>query len=178
MIVARPPATEYSHEHKVYVSRTSVDVEPISALETQRDEVLRLLVSMSEERSAYRYAPGKWSIKQVVGHMADAERVFAYRLLRFARGDATPVPGFDQDVFIAGAIFDELSYADLVSDWATVRAASITLVRTVSPGAWMRLGTASERPCSARALLYVILGHTEHHRSILTERYSLAPSGD
>ncbi len=175
MIVARPPATEYAPVLSGYLSRTTTDVEPVAALEAQRDDILRLLQSVTEERASYRYAPGKWSLKQAVGHMTDAERVFAYRLLRFARGDETPVPGFDENAFVDNATFDAVPYVDLVRDWAAVRTATITLVGTVAPEAWARLGTASNRPSSARALLYLILGHTDHHRSVLVERYELVP---
>jgi hypothetical protein len=173
MFIARPPATEYAPAYAAYVSRIATDVEPVSALESQRDEILRLLRSSSEQGSAHRYAPGKWSIKQSVGHMTDAERVFAYRLLRIARGDVTPLPGFDENLFVANASFDDVAYADLVRNWAAVREATVTLMRTVSTDAWTHLGTASDKPVSARALLYIILGHADHHRELLTARYGL-----
>ena len=173
MLVARPPATEYPSFAAGYVSRILDDVEPIPALQRQRDDILRLLRAVSEEHSSYCYAPGKWSIKQCVGHMTDAERVFAYRMLRFARGDETPLPGFDENLFMQGAAFDDLGYADLVEGWRSVREATITLARTVAPDAWRRMGTASNQPASARGILYVTLGHTDHHRAVLVERYGL-----
>lgn len=122
-----------------------------------------------------RYAPGKWSIREVVGHMAETERVFAYRLLRFARGDAQPLPGFDENAFVAAAGFDAVPLADLVAWFAAERAATEALVATLPEGAWARRGEASGRTMTARAALYVIAGHAAHHLDVLAERY--APPG-
>jgi hypothetical protein len=177
MIVIRPPATEYGPAQAGYVSRIARDVDPLVELQSQEASVLRLLVPLDDQRASYRYAPGKWSIKQCLGHMSDAERVFAYRMLRFARADATPLPGFDQDVFMAGSHFDAVNITDLIADWSAIRASTLTLIRTIEAESWLRRGTASEHPSSARAMLYVLLGHTDHHLLVLRDRYGLADGG-
>jgi hypothetical protein len=173
MTVGRPPATEYGPGQAGYVSRITGDVNPLDALQVQGTSVLSLLVPLDDRRASYRYAPDKWSVKQCLGHMSDAERVFAYRILRFARGDVTPLPGFDQDVFMAGSNFDAVTIDDLVADWSAVRASTLSLSRTIDAEGWLRRGTASDHPSSARTMLYVLLGHTEHHFAVLRDRYGL-----
>ncbi|MFN3596329.1 MAG: DinB family protein [Rubricoccaceae bacterium] len=126
---------------------------------------------------AFRYAPGKWSIGEVVGHMAETERVFAYRLLRFARGDAQPLPGFDENAFVAAAGFDAVPLEDLVAWFAAERAATQALVATVPAEAWTRRGEASGRGMTARAALYVLAGHAAHHLDVLAARYGAARDG-
>jgi hypothetical protein len=173
MIVTRPPASEYGPSQSGYISRITGDVDPLVALAEQQTRVLRLFGALTDEGARARYEAGKWSIKQCIGHMSDAERVFAYRMLRFARSDQTALQGFDQDVFMAGSDFDSLGVAALVADWAAVRAATLTLVRTIAAGDWKRPGIASGRPSSARAMLYVLLGHTDHHEAVFRDRYGL-----
>jgi uncharacterized damage-inducible protein DinB len=146
----------------------------VRALQDQRDRITRLLGGVSEARSAFRYADGKWSIKQVVGHMADSERVFAYRLLRIARGDQTPLPGFDQNLFMTHAHFDSRTLASLVEDWSLVRASTISLVQSLDAGDWLRRGTTSQASVTVRGVLYVALGHVEHHHGVLVDAYGLA----
>lgn len=175
MRVEPPFPTEHAPFQSGYIARVTGSIEPVRALERQRDGALRQLMVLGEERGAFRYAPGKWSVKDVVGHIGDTERILSYRLLRIARGDVTPLPGFEENDYVEAAHFNRRRLTDLVEDWRAVRAATVRLVEGLTDDAWMRLGTANDVPTSARALLFVILGHVEHHRSILEERYGLAP---
>ncbi|MBW3628556.1 MAG: DinB family protein [Gemmatimonadetes bacterium] len=156
------------------------DVDDIVGLLRLQPATLRAAIEpLSEAAGAARYGPGKWSIKEALGHMADTERVLAYRLLRVARGDETPLPGFDQDVFVRGATFDDRSLASLLTEFEAVRAATLALVDTLEPATHERRGLASDRPVSVRALVYIIAGHVQHHLRVLQERYGVgeAPGG-
>jgi uncharacterized damage-inducible protein DinB len=177
MIVARPQPGEYAGPMQGgYIARVKGEIDPLPALEAQRDQFVAQLRPLSDDSAAHRYAPGKWTIKQLVGHLTDAERIFAYRLLRIARGDQTPLPGFEENDYAAAGGSDARSIADLIDEWTSVRAATLTLVRSIDGDGWNRRGTASNAPISARALVYLILGHTDHHRGILEERYGVMPA--
>lgn len=176
MVIERPPSTEYSSFAAGYAARIKTDVEPLESLQRQRDEMMALLRTVSEADASYRYAEGKWSIKQSIGHMTDAERVFSYRMLRIARGDTTALPGFDENAFVEHAAFDDCPIVDLVSGWEYARVSTMALARTIAGDAWLRIGNASNHPLSARGALYVTLGHTDHHREIFVERYRLSPA--
>ena len=167
---ARPAATEYAGYYEKYVSLVPGD-DVIAVLSRQQADTRDLLRGIPEERAASRYEPGKWSIKELVGHMIDGERIFAYRALRFARGDATPLPGFDQDPYVAAANSDARTLDDLIDEFGHVRAATLSLLRSLDPEAWARRGTASEAEVSVRALAYIIAGHEAHHVRVLRERY-------
>jgi uncharacterized damage-inducible protein DinB len=143
----------------------------LATLATQRDSTAAMLAAIPEAKAGYRYAPEKWSIKEVLGHIADAERVFAYRALRIARADVTPLPGFDENAWIPAAEFDRRTLADLAADLRAVRESTLTLFRGFPDEAWPRLGTASGHPVSARALAWIIAGHERHHLRVLHERY-------
>ncbi len=121
----------------------------------------------------HRYAPGKWSVKQVVGHLCDGERVFAYRALRFARADRTPLPGFDETLWVPEGNFDARPIDDLALEYRAVRSASIALFASLAPEALARIGVANDTPMSVRALAWTIAGHELHHRGLLIERYGL-----
>lgn len=140
-------------------------------LAVQLDRTLDLLADHSEEDALHRYAPGKWSIKQVVEHLADTERVFSVRLLRFARADATPLPGFDENDYAEAAGSDARPLATLMGDIRAVRAATVALVRGLAPDTFDRRGTASGVEFAAGAIPWIIAGHELHHRQILRERY-------
>ncbi len=140
-------------------------------LATQLDGTLDLLADHSDDDGLHRYAPGKWSIKQVVEHLADTERVFSARLLRFARADATPLPGFDENDYADAAGSDARPLAALMGDLRAVRAATVALVRGLAPDALDRRGTASGVEIRARAIPWIIAGHELHHRRVLRERY-------
>ena len=125
-----------------------------------------------EARGDYRYAPDKWSIKEIVGHLCDTERVFAYRALRIGRGDTTPLASFDDQAYVAEVRAGDRALAGLAAEWGDVRRATIALFRNLPAEAWQRRGTASDQPTSVRALAYVIAGHVRHHLQVLEERYT------
>jgi uncharacterized damage-inducible protein DinB len=168
--VQRPAPTE----HVPYYARY-IDLVPegsiLAALETQIGETIALLAPLSEARARHRYAAGKWSVAEVVGHIADSERVFAYRALRFARADATELPGFEGDDYVANARFDERPLADVLREFESVRAATLSLFRSLDEEAWGKGGVANEAPVTVRALAWIIAGHELHHRALLAERY-------
>jgi hypothetical protein len=170
LTIGRPDETEYSPYYGKYVSLVA-GVDILSALSRQLPETVALLASVPESQGNFRYAPGKWSIKELVGHMLDTERIFAYRALRFARNDKTPVPGFEQDDYIRNASFDACPLQDLAAEFESVRRATVFLFRHLDAGAWMRRGVASESEVSVRALAYMIAGHELHHVGILRDRY-------
>ena len=129
------------------------------------------LRAIPESRAGHRYAPGKWSIREVVGHICDAERVFLYRALRFARNDSTPLPGFDENAFVSASRFDDRALAGLVAEFEAVRAATVPFFDALYPEEWTRHGTASGKGMSVRGLAWVIAGHELHHLDVLGTRY-------
>jgi hypothetical protein len=167
---ARPEAGEYAPYYEKYVSLVP-EGDIVETLERQSADTLALLRSLDEGRGSSRYAEGKWSVKEVVGHVMDGERVFAYRALCFARGERAPLPGFDQDDYMRDAAFDARTLGSLVEEYESVRAATLSLLRSLDAAAWQRRGTASDNPVSVRALAHIIAGHELHHVKILRERY-------
>ena len=168
--IPRPDATEYSPYFGRYIALVP-DGDLLETLARQLDETAWLLRGVTERGGDFRYADGKWSIKEVVGHLADTERIFAYRALRFARGDGTPLPGFDENLFVANARFTERTLADLMAELRAVRAATIALFSGLAPDELERRGVANGQPMSVRAAAYNIAGHERHHVAILRERY-------
>jgi uncharacterized damage-inducible protein DinB len=166
----RPQPGEYGSGYERYINLASEE-DVVAALEAQSQETAALLGGLSEEQASQRYAPDKWSIKQLVGHVTDSERIFAYRALSIARGETTPLPGFDQDPYVANAASDDRSISDLTEELAAVRRANLMMFRAFSEEAWHRSGTASEYPISVRAIAFIILGHERHHVRILRDRY-------
>ena len=168
--VSRPEAGE----HVAYYSRY-IDLVPGAdagaALASQIGETLALLRTVDEKRALHRYAPGKWSIKEVVGHLMDGERVFGYRALRFARKDPTPLPGFDEELWTPAGNFDRLPLAELIQDFAALRVSTVRMFRSFEPEALTRTGQANGDLVSVRALAWITAGHELHHRSILRDRY-------
>jgi uncharacterized damage-inducible protein DinB len=142
-------------------------------LREQAVEVERLFRPLDDTGALKRYAPGKWSVKEVLGHITDAERIFAYRLLRIARGDKTPLPGFDENAYVPAAHFDRRAVAELIEDFQAVRTSSRTLVGGIPQESWTLVGEASGKAISARALAYIMVGHVAHHVAVLRERYRL-----
>ena len=134
-------------------------------------ETAAFLRGISDERSLHRYASDKWSIRQVVGHLNDAERVFAFRAFWFARGFDSSLPSFDQDIAVTSAGSDARAWPSLIDEFQAVRAASLSLFNNLPAEAWMRRGTASGNPFTVRALAYIVAGHVAHHVGILRERY-------
>ena len=171
----RPQAGEYNSYYQRYIDlATEEDI--VAALDAQAHETATLLGGLSEQQAAHRYEPDKWSVKQLVGHVIDGERIFAYRALRIARGDTTPLPGFEQDPYVANAASDDRLIADLAEELAAVRKANVLMLRALPEEAWSRAGTASDSPVSVRALAFILLGHERHHIRILRERYLGTPT--
>jgi hypothetical protein len=148
-----------------------------AGLAEQLDEVEQLYSGLDEGAALARYAPGKWSIKEVIGHLSDTERIFGYRLLRVSRGDATPLPGFDENAYMPAGEFDKRPVDMLLQEFRAVRLSSLALCSGIPAGAWSRVGQASGHLVSARALAYIILGHASHHVRVLRDRYGLAATG-
>lgn len=170
--VGRPEADEIPSHYVGYIKRVP-ELDPVMVCAAQIEITEALLHGLSENDAMYRYERGKWSVKEVVGHLADVERIMAYRALRIARGDTTPLPGFDENAYVPVAKFDSRSLADLVGELRTARAATLALLRTFDADAWRRRGTASGKPVSVRALAYMIPGHERHHVDILRTRYGV-----
>jgi len=167
----RPGADEYATYYARYLERVPPG-DIVRTLEVGGREMAALLGSdFARARADYRYAEGKWSVKEVLGHVVDAERVFAYRMLRFGRGDTTPLPGFDQDVYVPAGEFDARSLASVLDEYLAVRSATLQLVHGLPESAWTRRAEASGFVMSVRALAHVIAGHELHHRAILEQRY-------
>ncbi len=166
----RPAPGDYAPYAEQYVLLVTGD-DILATLTAQLKQTTTLFSGRSERDGNFRYAPDKWSVKEVVGHVADTERIFAYRALRIARGDLTPLEGFEQEDYVRGARFGARKLADLVEEYADVRQASLALFRSLGEEAWLRRGVASGNPVTVLALAYLIAGHELHHRKILDERY-------
>jgi hypothetical protein len=173
IVMSRPGADEFAAPYAGYVARIADDEEIVAVLESQHLEVLTRLSGIAESRGAHRYAAGKWSIKEIVGHLSDAERIFAYRALRFARGDSAALPGFDENAYVPAMEADARTLADLAAEWSDVRRASLALFRHLPAAAWQRRGVASGKEVSVRALAYITAGHVRHHLEVLGTRYSV-----
>jgi hypothetical protein len=171
-LFGRPAAGEFAPYYGRYIDKVPGD-DMLAALAAQALSTTRLLAATPESKAGHRYAPEKWSVREVVGHVSDAERVFAYRALRFGRGDATELPGFDENVFVPGGRFERRSLADVAAEFASVRAATLTLLRSFDEAAVGQQGTASGHPVTVRALAAIIAGHERHHVGLLRERYGL-----
>lgn len=167
---ARPDDSEYNSYYQPYVGEVP-DGDLLATLEAQRSSTAAVLAGISDRQAAFRYAEGKWSIREVIGHISDAERVFSYRALRIARGDTIDLPGFDENAWVPMGGFEERSMADVAAELRAVRDASLALFASFSAEAWLRTGSASGHPVSARALAWILAGHERHHLRILAERY-------
>jgi hypothetical protein len=166
----RPAPTEHAEFYANYIAKVpGTDV--LGVLEAQRLQMLQLFTGRSERDGNFRYAPGKWTVKEVLGHVTDTERIFSYRALRIARGDSTPLPGFEQDDYVRDGAFGERTLADLAEEFGAVRSASVALFRSFPEAAWERRGIASQKEVTVRALAFITAGHQMHHRIILEERY-------
>lgn len=166
----KPAKSEFLPYYERYIALVR-DGDVMATLAAQIGETLELLRSLPASVSTYRYAPDKWSVNQMVGHIIDSERLFAGRALRFARNDPTPVPGFEQDDYVRNSTFDAYPLSELASELGAVRHSTIYLFRHMDEEAWTRRGIASNAEVSVRALAYIIAGHELHHREILTSRY-------
>ncbi|HYO11564.1 MAG TPA: DinB family protein [Thermoanaerobaculia bacterium] len=165
-----PEPNEAAPYYFKYIDRVQSD-DIVGVLETQLEETLAFLLGITEERSLHRYAPEKWSIRQVLNHVSDTERVFLFRAFWFARGFDSPLPSFDEKVSAGAARADEFSWARHVEEFRGARLATLTFFRNLPAEAWMRSGIASDNPFTVRAIAYLVAGHTAHHVAILQERY-------
>ena len=169
----RPQPTDYAAYYEKYVSLVpGTDI--LGVLEAQRMLMTQLLAARSEREGNFRYAADKWTVKELVGHIADSERIFAYRALRISRADKTAIEGFEQDDYVRNGPFGNVRWADLVDEFAAVRHATVPMFAALPEEAWSRRGTASGNPVSVRALAFIIAGHELHHRNILREKYGIA----
>jgi hypothetical protein len=165
----RPQRDEYAPYYDRYISLVGSD-DVVAELEQQAPETVALLTSACAKADV-RYAPGKWSVKEVLGHLNDTERIMAYRILRISRGDRTPIEGYEQDDYVRFGNFGQRSMADLIEEFADIRKATLALLRNLDAEAATRRGIANKNEISARAVAYVIAGHELHHRLILKEKY-------
>lgn len=168
--IARPQPGEYSPYYDRYISLVAEN-DILTTLEQQRRQMMLALSGRTEADGEFRYAPGKWSAKEILGHVCDCERIFAYRALRIARADSTPIGGFEQDDYVHNGPFAYRLLADLIEDYIAVRRATLSLLRNLDEAAWSRRGVANKNEVSVRALAYIIAGHELHHRRILEEKY-------
>jgi hypothetical protein len=169
-MILPPEASEHLPYYGKYIALVRGE-DLIGALEAQIGESLAVFHGISDQKALHRYAPGKWSIKEMLGHLTDAERIFSYRALRFARNDSKPLAGFDQDPYVAAAGSDARLWSEMIAEFEHVRRASILFFRGLSPEAAMRAGVASDTRVTVRALGYIIAGHELHHLGVLRERY-------
>ena len=175
--IGQPQADEYAPYYGKYISLVQQD-DILSALEQQRRDTVLLLSCRTEQEGNFSYAPGKWTAKEVIGHICDSERIFAYRALRFARADQTPLAGFEQDDYVRNGFFARASMSDVTEDFIAVRRATVSLLRSLDEPAWLRRGVANSSEVSVRALAYIIAGHELHHRRILEEKYFAASEAE
>jgi hypothetical protein len=172
-VITRPESGEYAPYYEKYISLVKGN-DILGILEGQRLQTAQIFGARSEREGNFRYAPDKWTVKEVLGHVNDTERIFTYRALRIARGDQTPLSGFEQDDYVRGGNFAERTLADLADEFGYVRSASIALFRSLKKEAWSRRGVANEKDVTVRALAFIVAGHELHHRLILEERYFAA----
>lgn len=169
--ISAPENEEFAPFYAGYVKRALARSDVFAALSQQVEEVHTALGSLTDEQALFRNAPNEWTIKEVVGHMNDVERVFSYRLLRISRNDQTPLPGFEQEDFVRESTFNSYPIQDLVQEFASLRRANILAIQNLGQEAILRCGTASGMAVSARALIYMLVGHVDHHMASLYEKY-------
>ena len=173
--IGQPEASEYAPYYARYVSLVPGG-NILRVLEKQAGDLQEVLSAIPEDRAGFRYAAEKWSIREVLGHVIDVERVFGYRALSFARGEKAPLPPFDENEYARQSGHDAIPLADLLQEFESVRAATVLLLRHLSAESWLRVGVASGKAVSVRALAFIMGGHVEHHLTILHERYGV-PGG-
>ena len=168
--VARPQAGEYAPYYERYISLVEGN-DILATLDGQRRQMMLLLSGRDDADGSFRYAPEKWTASEVLGHICDTERIFAYRALRIARADQTPIEGFEQDDYVTNGPFLRLPLAEIIEDYIAVRRATLTLLRNLDEPGWARRGIANKNEVTVRGLAYTIAGHELHHRRILEEKY-------
>ena len=171
-MIERPGRDEYADFYAGYIAALPPG-DILEILDLQRDQIRHLAENVAGDRETFRYAPGKWSVREMVGHLIDAERVFSYRALCFSRGDATPLPGFDENFYVANADFDSRTLQSLIEELTLLRSANVLLFRSLAPEKLARAGVANTYPVSVRALAFILAGHLQHHFGVLRERYGI-----
>jgi len=169
-MLGRPQPNEAASYYSLYIDRVPSD-DVVDVLATQLEETVDFLSGISEDQSLHRYAPDKWSMRELLGHVNDTERVFMFRALWFARGFQDPLPSFDQEIGFKAAESDKVSWASHVDEFRAIRSATLAFFRNLPSDAWLRSGIASDNPVTVRALAYIVAGHVSHHLAILRERY-------
>jgi hypothetical protein len=176
--IERPAATEYAPYYAGYVGHVP-DTDILAALEAQPSALRAWARAVPADKELFRYAPDKWSPRQVVGHLSDGERVFGYRAFAIGRGDTAALPGYDEGAYMARARFDERMLADLVDEFAHLRAGNLLAMRSFTAEDWRNVGNANGAPISTRALAWIMVGHVRHHLDVLRTRYGLeSATGD
>jgi len=168
----RPEESEYDPYYQKYVALVP-ETEIIALLEVQSDQLRSLIEGVPEERGTFAYDDGKWTIKEVLSHLIDGERIFSYRALRIARGDKTPIEGFEQEGYIENSHANQRSFSDLLDEFTQIRRANLAFFENLDPADWIRTGTANNVEISVRSLAWIMAGHIRHHLNILTSRYSI-----
>ncbi len=168
--MAKPEKAEYDAYYEKYISLVDEN-SLLESLAAQPDELHSLFYGLPDEQGSYAYADGKWTIKEVLGHLIDGERMFAYRIFRISRGDTTPIEGFEQDGYIENAYSNSRGIADLINEFRLLREANIFMLKNLKEEDWRRMGNASGLTISVRALAYIMAGHVIHHVNILRIRY-------
>ena len=172
-MIPRPQSGEYGSYYEGYIQRVPEGSDIFALLSRQPDDLRTLLQSVPDEQANTHPAPGEWSVKEVLGHICDGERVFGYRALRFARSDSTPLPGFEQNDYVRATDFNARTLTDLIEEFTFLRRANIVCFKPLTDDELMRRGTASNNPFSVRALLYVMIGHVMHHIESLKTDYKV-----
>jgi hypothetical protein len=172
MTNGQPLESEYAPYYQGYIGHVT-EQEILPVLRSQLDALDVLLGRVTPERETYRYAEGKWSIREIVGHLIDAERVFGYRAFCIARGEQQNLPGFEQNDYILTSPYHRIDLEDLLSEFRLVRLSNIAMLRTLDDESWMRIGTANDNQVSVRALAFIMAGHVRHHMGVLREKYEL-----
>jgi hypothetical protein len=173
MTIGKPQPGDYAPPFQTYVDDAAAKGDDALAVLEGQQAMLDAMASWPESKAGHRYADGKWTVREAVGHIADAERIFTYRLLRIARGDATPLPGFDENAYQRVAGFEQRPLGSVVAELRAVRQATLPLIRSLDVAALEREGTASDKRATVRGLVWVTAGHFQHHADILAQRYGM-----
>ena len=175
MMIGKPQAGEYAEYYERYIKLVNDD-DILGTLSRQTSELREAAALVSREREKHRYGPGKWSIREIFGHLIDAERVFGYRLFCISRGEKRSLPGFDENEYVASAGFDERTLQSLVDELVLLRSANLSLMKSLDESQWNRSGVANDVPVSVRSIAFILAGHAMHHMKVLSERYALKSS--
>lgn len=169
-VIGRPDGSDYSPAFAEYVSRVP-ESEILPALAEQIAIVETAFASVAPSAERFRYTEGKWSVRQLAGHIADCERIMGYRALSIARGETQDLPGFEEDDYVRNAPFEDVPLADLVREWRLLRESHVLLLKHFAADAWLRKGSANHKQATPRGMAYVLVGHVRHHLAVFEERY-------